>query len=764
MTEQEVTFLNAKPVWLSGKQQEINCTAIFKAVVDYHGGEALLRVTGYTNYKIFVNGKFVAFGPARAGHGFYRVDELQLSPYVKQGENVLAIEVCGYNVNSYAYPNQPSFLQAEVIFNGAVVAYTDIENSAFSAQRSPYKYIKTQRYSFQRPFLEAYHLDPTYNTYFTDTVTTDSQPLELCEDKYTIARNIPYYDFPISIPEKIKSGRFSVLPLDTPYQHDMWGVLPDAKMFDGFYEEELEVHPYKLAEFTKTTHLEEATDTAVLSENNFSIYRFVCEQTGFVGWKLTAHTDAVINITFDEILLDGDVSHKRMNCCNVLYFELKKGTYAFESAEVYSMKFCKVSVYSGEVTVNELFLRQHLNTSIDRASFVSSNEKLNRIYKAAEQTFKQNAVDIYMDCPCRERAGWLCDSFFTARVERDLTGNSIIERNFIQNFLFPESFRYIPEGMIPCCYPSDHGDGTNIPNWAFWFVLQLKEYLARTRDESTIAIAKERVYDLFRYVSKFENDDGLMEDMPGWIFIEWSRANDFVDGVSYPSNMLYSAALRTAGELYNDPQLICKADSIKQAILEQSYNGTFFEDNRIRKDGKLIATGNMSECCQYYAFFLKIATPETHAELFRKLVEEFGPNRDDSATYPTVFKANAFIGNFLRLEMLSMYRYSAKILDEIVEFFDYMALSTGTLWEFVDTTASCNHGFSSHVIHSLLRDVLGIKSVDDVEKTVTCQATGIDIGHVECTVPLGKGQLKVLVEGDKYQYSLPEGYTLISVV
>ncbi|WP_289490291.1 hypothetical protein, partial [Klebsiella pneumoniae] len=51
-------------------------------------------------------------------------------------------------------------------------------------------------------------------------------------------------------------------------------------------------------------------------------------------------------------------------------------------------------------------------------------QNLQKIYDATVSTFRQNSTDIFMDCPSRERAGWLCDSFFTARVEKELTGES----------------------------------------------------------------------------------------------------------------------------------------------------------------------------------------------------------------------------------------------------------------------------------------------------------------------------------------------------
>ena len=47
-------------------------------------------------------------------------------------------------------------------------------------------------------------------------------------------------------------------------------------------------------------------------------------------------------------------------------------------------------------------------------------------------------------------------------------------------------------------------------------------------------------------MARYENEDGLLENIPGWVFVEWSKANELTDGVNYPSNMLYSATLLAA--------------------------------------------------------------------------------------------------------------------------------------------------------------------------------------------------------------------------
>ena len=113
-------------------------------------------------------------------------------------------------------------------------------------------------------------------------------------------------------------------------------------------------------------------------------------------------------------------------------------------------------------------------------------------------------------------------------------------------------------------------------------------------------------------------------------------------------------------------------------------------------------TANTTEVCQYYAFFFGIATPQSHPELFKVLCEKFGPQRKQTGAYPEVAFANAFIGNYLRLEILFREGLYTQVLEEIKGYFTGMADRTGTLWEHDQEKASCNHGFASHIAYWLL--------------------------------------------------------------
>jgi len=98
--------------------------------------------------------------------------------------------------------------------------------------------------------------------------------------------------------------------------------------------------------------------------------------------------------------------------------------------EPYTLRYLKLLALDGDCEVEQVYLREYINPDVFEAHFSSSDRQLNQIFEAGRETYRQNAVDIFMDCPSRERAGWLCDSFFTARVAFDLSGNTLVDTSF----------------------------------------------------------------------------------------------------------------------------------------------------------------------------------------------------------------------------------------------------------------------------------------------------------------------------------------------
>lgn len=723
-------FLSAKPVWPAGREKEMNLFVGFRVTLDSRAlpPHAKLRFTCSSIGRVFVNGTFAGYGPARGPHGFYRVEEIPVGgTAVRPGANTIAIEVAGYNVNSFYLLDQPSFFQAEVLNpdDGQVLAATGVRG--FEASVLSSRIQKVQRFSFQRTFSEVYRLAPDSDAWRLGRGPFAPASLALQPEVALLPRLAPDPGFALwPVQRLVATGTVRENPGRAVFcGREINNVGP---AFKGFPKAELATIPWfevqrleNAAAVPAATGAGTAPGKIALADHSFAIAKWSQEVTGFLGATVTCSKPLRLYAVFDEILSGtNDVSSTRLGCCNVVTWDLTApGTYALEAFEPNSLQYAKLIAVGGDCTLENLHVRDYSNPSVQGADFRSSDPDLDRIFKAAKTTFAQNAVDNFMDCPSRERGGWLCDSYFIGRVSALLTGNSTMERIFFQNYTLPSHFAFIPEGMLPMCYPSDHNDGCYIPNWAMWFVIELDEYLARSGDRATVDALKPRVLALLALLDKNLNADGLLENLPGWVFIEWSKANSLVNGVNYPSNMTYAAVLEAVARLYGLPEFAKRAEAMRATIRRQSYNGAFFMDNATRlPDGTLRPTGVCTEVCQYYAFFFRTAAPEAYPQLWKTLRDDFGPDRAATHRHPEIAPANAFVGNYLRLELLSRAGLSAQILRESKGYFLKMVDLTGTLWENDTPTASCCHGFASHTAVLLARDILGLRAIDPVGKTV----------------------------------------------
>ena len=768
----EVAFRAAKPVWPAGRETEMNLLAGFRADVTVSAEQpAVLRVTASSLYRAWLNGEFLGCGPARGPHGWFRIDEWDLRGKLRAGRNVIAVEVAGYNCNSFYLPDQHSFLQAEVLSDGEVIAATGESGRGFRAQILDQRVQKVQRYTSQRTFSEVYRMRSNAD----DWRTRVEQPFmgvacTTAPEKKYLPRRVPYPLFALRAPVSEIAGG-SVAP-DTA-TNKLWkpySLTEVGPKVHGFLERELTAIPSFDLQRLKVTARQDVVRTCLPDQaipfeaGSFRIFDFGANLAGFVGARITCDRKTRVFLTFDEILSGGDVDFKRFQCVNLVSYDLEPGVYDLESIEPYGLRYLKVTVLDGACRVERIHLREYANPDASAAHFSSSDRGLNSIFEAARQTFRQNAVDLFMDCPTRERAGWANDAYWTARAGYDLCGNTKVEQVYFEDFMLPEKFAHLPAGMLPMCYPSDHPDGRFIPNCALWFVLQLDEYYARSGDRVLLEALRPKVLALFDYFKKFRNSDGLLEKLDSWVFVEWSAANTFVQDVNYPSNMEYAGALEAAGRLYQLPALLDEARKVKLAILAQSGRGDFFVDNAVRKNGGLCLTTNRTEVCQYMAFYFGIVTPRTRPQLWQRLCNEFGPQRDASRVWPEIYKANAIIGNYLRMDLLSRYGLTAGMFAEARAYYLPMAELTGTLWEYDDTRKSCNHGFASHAAHLFVRDFLGLQSIDRQRRVVTLRFSDLPLAWCEGGIPFDFGNISLRWwhEGKvlHYRVQLPPGFSI----
>ncbi len=768
------SFINAIPVWIKNHRLIANYQAGFRC--DFYAEEEkkyTLKLTGASYYKVYLNGEFVGYGPARAPLGYVRTDELTLD--VKNGINKLAIEVAGYNCASYYTMPIQSFLLAEVYENGKSYKYTGKDFKGLGLDSIRVK--RSHRYDTQRAFGEIWNFDNSdeiNNWKLSDNLNYMTLYSFDTALKY-IPRSVEYPQYNITGFERIdEKGILKHIDIESDKEAmekiNLTGrfLMRISCECDGYHWEELDQNVIKelYGNFIPKDFNE--TDNVFLDVDEYVIYKMPCINSGFLRNEIKALEDATVFVFFAEYNSgNGMVFKKFSGPINIVAYNLKKSDkpYMLESFEPYSCQYIGIAATKGKVEVCPPEIRELSYPDYQNALFSSECEDLNLIFNSSANTFRQNTVDIYMDCPGRERAGWLCDTYFLSECERFFAGASKVERVYMENYTMAEEFPYIPQGMIPMLYPGCSRKGVFIPQWAMWYVIELYEY-AQKRENIDLSVYKELVYDLLSWFLQYENEYGLLENMPGWNFIEWSKANDWIKDVNYPTNMLYSLMLKYISELFGDIKAGEKAERIKNTVIAQSFDGTFFHDHSLRNEkGELILCDDISETCQYYAYFCGFTdSSKKYSKLADIVINICGPHNKDEKFKEKVAPANAFIGNYLRLIILLRMKKYAKAVSDVRGYFKEMAKITGTLWEYNDIErGSLNHGFAAFAGIVICYGLAGISDINHKEKKIFMSREYIPDENFSFELKTKEGTIKISNNNKNKEIIIPEGWKIVNI-
>ncbi len=675
-------FIKAKAIWLKEKQTEMNTNIRLSATLESLK-KAKLHIAVNSFYRLFINGNFVCFGPARTARGYARKDIIDIEKYDNNsGENEIRIEAVGYYCMSLTTCKMPSFITAEIEANGEVLAAT---GDSFEIFTNPQKLRRVERFSKQR------HFGEVWDYRLSDKVGAE---FEIVESPKLIDRVVPYPQYEDYMMENaVAVGKAEFDPTidypDNKYSgndiNDRWG---------RFLEEEIEYKPFRFLGKQAYTKLSEGNALPItLKAGEYALFDFGIINCGFLKAQLFAKCEADVIFGTTEYPDSEDFFLGFANMQNVHECLLPEGETEHLSFEPYTAKRIIVLVKSGEITLNSIGINSYQYDMSGAKECTVSDPVIKGIYAAALRTFSHNVVDIYMDCPSRERAGWLCDSFFTGRTEHYLFGNSAVEDAFLENYRLFAGDEMLPDGMLPMCYPSDMiSEKDYIPQWCMWYILEVEEYLNYRNTAVDKNLFKPSVEKILAHLEKYENSDGLLQDVPGWNFVDWSKANSWVNNVNYPTNFLYSATLKSAYKLFGNVQWLEKSQKISKKTEELSFNGELFVDNAEKlENGELKNTENTSETAQYYAFaFGNVDYFDPKYETLRGYIENGFPEH--------IEPKNAFIGLYVRLLALLKHGRRDTLERDVIGFFGKMNEKTGTLWEALRTNASLDHGFASFVV------------------------------------------------------------------
>lgn len=716
LTEAEATERNKEAVNHYCFYKEINLT---EDIID-----AVFALTGRNMYRLYINGEMVMHGPARTAHGYCRVDEVDVSLYLQEGINQLAVEVMVYGDIYNRYSNdstlEPGMFIGELTVNDEVVCATGTDEWQVLrlAARAPH----VQRISHSREAAEVYFLDEEYDGWTTGRadfvaaalmdesdapVYLTHEALQPTLEEHPITQLVEYGS---CFTEKDKPLTALFYEKNSPY----YDALPEHPLEDCRRTVERTFIGVSVKRENTTLMLDGEGDKFVLFDGGES-------RVGFISLELECAHDGIVDIVHSELLnLDGSIPYYHDV---VTRLHVSGGTYhSFVTMEPCLARYIKLYFRgTGDVSLHSLSMLDYAYPDEMRSGFQCSDDNINRLYHAAKKTLILNTMDIFMDCPERERGGWLCDSLWTARAAQMMLSDTRVEKEFIENFLLTPADGMF-HGFFPEAYPGkkpDYKEMTGITTWTFWLMCEFVEYVERTGDFAFRDEFADRVAAFVKGSYDFIGQSGLLENLP-WVFIDWSLSNmgEYQQPISTPANALYAFMLTGLGRLYHRPEWCEQGDKmrsiLRKAILSETELGiesltTFPDSFELGGDGKLHGRGKTSESGMATALWAGLFLPGEAPLMEDIVINRMGPAPTYAAD-PMIGRSQLFIGLCIRLDMLIRLGAYDKMYGDMLAIYEpQLREGPGTLWEnqIIDTSSRC-HGFAAHAGVHLMRDVLGV--------------------------------------------------------
>jgi hypothetical protein len=191
-----------------------------------------------------------------------------------------------------------------------------------------------------------------------------------------------------------------------------------------------------------------------------------------------------------------------------------------ESFDSLGFRCASVAVRAaGPVRLRPLAVCERLYPRPEGLRFVCSDPQLEQIWAVGRRTVDLCSHDAYLDCPTREQRAWTGDFVVHQMVDLATSADWRLARWNVELAASPR-----PDGMLPMAAGGDieHLDFSYIPDWALHWIRALHNLYRYTGDRELVARLLPVAENVLRWFVPFQDSDGLLTDVTGWIIIDWS--------------------------------------------------------------------------------------------------------------------------------------------------------------------------------------------------------------------------------------------------
>lgn len=499
--------------------------------------EVYLEISVNSDYIAYINGRMVAFGQYR-DYPHYKVkDRIDVTAFLKPGNNSLRIVGWYIGASFFVYAGGTAGLWFSIISNGQEIAYSD-ENT-FSRISLGYESYRKLSITCQLGY--AYHYQAEYEDGWKER-EGDLASLGFENSVVVEAPSKDLYSRPIekliTLPllkgELLQQGGF-VYPIEERVSKQM---LHASFAYRSFYT--IAKHSLDGVKFTISD---------VDGEGIYLLYDLQREDCGYLYLDVEAEKGTVIDIAYGEHLAFGRVASAIGDRNFIVQYTCGKGRQNFIGYfRRLGVRYLQLCVHAKEITVYGVGILP-VRYPQQAVPYQASNPLRQKIYDTAVHTLELCMHEAYEDCPWREQALYNMDS----RNQMLFSYYAFGAYSFAKSVLELMSQGVRQDGFLPICYPC--GWDLPIPSFNLIYVTQVQEYLKYSGDKE---FARKKLPLLERLLNRFTEirEYGVLPRLKNkkgfWDFYEWQptlSGNEETEEYDCALTAFYAYALRAMANL-----------------------------------------------------------------------------------------------------------------------------------------------------------------------------------------------------------------------
>ncbi len=701
----------------------------------------VVHVSADNRYRLFVNGQSVSWGPARGDLHNWRFETVDLAPYLRRGQNVVAAVVWNFgDVGPWAQMTARTafVLQGDgeterVLDTRAGNGWKVLRNDAyrpipvrksevpFFSVVGPGDSVVAAKYPWgwetldfdDRAWLDVVDVAPASPRGVRIPgspwwlVPRLIPPMEETEQRFAAVRHATGVDVPVNFVE-------GSAPLVVPAHAKIRLVLDQGELTTAYPE--LVVSRGRGAR-VRVTYAEAAWKGREKGNRN------VIEGKQIRGYS-------------DEFVLDGgDERH-------------------FKTLWWRTFRYVQLDIQTADepLTIEDYRSWYTGYPFREKGRFESDDPTLVRIWQVGWHTARLCAQETYTDCPYYEQLQYVGDTRVQALVSLYVSGDDRLMRKAIRQF---DDSR-LPDGLTQSRYPSRVTQV--IPPFSLYWVNMLHDYWMYRDDEAFVRNLLPGTRTVLTWFWKrLDEKTGLLGPLEWWNFVDW--APQYREGVPPGTDQGGSAivtlqfvwALQDAAELEKSLGDPCLASEYRK-VADKSAQAVY----RLCWDEKrgLLANSPTHDLFSQHANILGVLTDAIPPERQRGVVQKL---LNDS----TLVQATYYFRFYLHWAVRKV-GLGDRYLDLLQPWREMLDLGLTTWAETPEPTRSDCHAWSAHPNIDLLATVCGIRPAEPGFRKVLVEPFLGELQRVNGVVPHPQGTIRVSLEragsaGLRVVVSLPNG-------